>query len=86
MKAIVPAGRLDSLAEACFEAGLRLHGNPALRIAAKMAKPHISQALTEAIGPGTAAGKWANDLLQAAGEFEKRFLEARKQIEAEDFR
>jgi hypothetical protein len=82
-RAFVPAGRADTLAEVMLERGLQAHGDPMLRIAARMAKPHISQALTEAIGPGTKVGNFANDLIQFAAEFERRFTEARRQIDME---
>ena len=83
-RTVVPSGRLDALAEAMIEAGLKANGDPTLRIAARMAKPHITQALTESIGPGTKAGEVAQKIVAMANEFWKRFLEARRQIQAED--
>lgn len=82
-KALVP-GRADQLVEAMIERGLKLHGDPIVRIAARLAKPHIAQALTETVGPETTVGKWAKYLVEAAGQFEQSFMEAQRQIEAED--
>ena len=81
---IVPPGRLDVVAQCVFEEALKRHGNPALRIAARMAKSHISQALTETLGPGTKPGLIAADVVKAALEFQRKFIEAQQQIQAED--
>ena len=79
-----PAGRLDVLAEAMLEAGLKTHGDPAVRVLARMAKPHISQALLETLGPGSKAGELAIKLVNAANDFQRSFLEAQRQIDAEE--
>lgn len=84
MKNTIQPGRLDSLVEAMLEAGLRMHGNPGVRIAARMMKVPLSQALTETLGPGTAAGAMAQKVIAAADAFERNFLEAQRQIAAED--
>ncbi len=84
MKHLVPPGRLDSLTHEMLKAGLKAHGNPGLRIAAKMAEKHIGEALTETLGPGTKAGELAVKVVHGANEFKRRFLEAQAQIQAED--
>lgn len=81
---LVPPGRLDVLAQGMFEEALKRHGNPALRIAARMASSHIAQALSETLGPDTKPGMLAADIVKAADEFYKRYMEAKQQIEAED--
>jgi hypothetical protein len=84
MKQLVPPGRLDALTHEMLKVGLKQHGNPGLRIAAKMCESQISQALTESLGPGTKAGKWGETIAQAVNEFERKLMEARAQIQAED--
>jgi len=81
---VVPPGRLDVFTHEMLKAGLKMHGNPGLRIAEKMLANQISQALTETLGPGTKAGDFAVKVISAAEEFKKRYLEAQAQIEAED--
>ncbi len=81
---IVPQGRLDTLTHEMLKAGLKAHGNPGLRIAAKMCEAQISQALTESLGPGTKAGQWGTKIAQAVNDFERKYLEAQAQIAAED--
>ena len=83
-KPLVTPGRLDELALLLLKEGLRQSGNPGLRIAAKMAEGHISQALTETLGPATKAGETAAKIAKAAQDFERAFFTARAQIEAED--
>ena len=84
MKTPIPPGRLDLLAEAMLKTGLKLHGDPGVRIAVKMAENHIAQALTETLGPGTKAAVIASKIVSAANEFETKFREARAAIERED--
>lgn len=81
---LVTPGRLDELAVVLLKQGARLHGNPLVRIGLNMAEGQLSQALKETVGPGTPAGEWAEKLTTAAREFERRFMEARAQIQAED--
>lgn len=81
---VVPPGRLDIFSHEMLKAGLKMHGNPALRIAEKMLTNQVRQALTETMGPGTKAGDFALKVISAAEEFKKRYLEAQAQIEAED--
>lgn len=83
-KVIVPPGRLDTLTHEMIKAGLKMHGNPGIRIAVKMCESQISQALTETIGPGTKAGEIAKRVVNAADEFGKKYMEAQRQIHAED--
>lgn len=82
----IPRARLDMLAAAMLEAGLKKHGNPVLRIVARMASSHINQALEETFGPRTKAGEIAKRLVSAADEFKRKFIEAHRQIEQEDGR
>jgi hypothetical protein len=84
VKTIVPPGRLDILAQEMLKAGLKMHGNPALRIVAKMSESQIAQALTETLGPGTKCGEIVQKIVNAADDFERKYMEAHRQIRAED--
>lgn len=88
MRQLVPPGRLDILTHEMLKAGLKSQGDdPTMRIvrvAEKMFQNQVRQALTETMGPGTKAGDFALKIISAAEEFQKRYLEAQAQIQAED--
>ncbi len=79
-KTVVNPGRLDELATNLLKQGVRVHGNPVLRIACKVLDSEINQALKETLGPGTKA----DELGQKVREWDQRFKAAMREIAEED--
>jgi hypothetical protein len=79
---VVNPGRLDELAVNLLKQGVRVHGNPVLRIACKVLDSEINQALTETLGPGTKA----DELGRIVREWERRIRQAMGEVEEEDRR
>ena len=79
----IPEGRLDLVAARLLKMGLERHGNPALELAMKLVEPQVTQALTEGLGPGSAAGKLCKKVIEGAAEIDAKVRKAQTELERE---
>jgi hypothetical protein len=86
MKPQSKIGRVDTLAEALLDKGVKSMPDPVFQIGARIFRPIVSQAITETFGPATGAGKFGLRLVSMMGEFQKNFEAARRAVERENGR
>lgn len=79
----IPEGRLDILAKELLKRGVEMHGNPALELTLKLFEGPVNQAITEGLGPNSAAGKLAVKFVKGATEIDTRVRNAQAEIERE---